>query len=461
MHRTRVAGLVATGLIGLSTLLAACGGATVTQSPAAPSVSPAASTGASTEPSTAPSASASAEPVTITWSTWGTPEELTRFVDFDKTFMKRHPNITLKLVPVPSYGDYHPKLLTELTAGTAPDVFYVGDDSIGKFVTTGQLTDLTQLAGAADSPAKLDQFFPALLAPAEADGKLYGLTTDSNPNVLWYNPELLKAVGITEMPADLVAQGKWDWATFRSMTEKLRAAGKHGYLFWNWFADTYTWVRANGGQVYQDGKSVIADDPKSLAAFAFIADNIKAKNFTWADNLPSGSGADTLFISGKAGFESSGRWLLAELRAGKRTPGTQYDIVSFPTADGSPMQPHGVATAFLSINTKTPHLAEAWLFLSEFVSQSGQEFRLKDKGNAVPAIKGAEDVVLAGGDPPHARTFLDVRDTGFADPGEETRVPGLVGDINKALEPLWQGRGSVDATIKALQDMINSRIAAQ
>ena len=34
---------------------------------------------------------------TVVWSTWGTPEELTRFEEFNDEFMKRHPDIKVEL----------------------------------------------------------------------------------------------------------------------------------------------------------------------------------------------------------------------------------------------------------------------------------------------------------------------------------------------------------------------------
>jgi multiple sugar transport system substrate-binding protein len=40
------------------------------------------------------------EPVTITWSTWGSPEELTRFNEFNEQFMADNPDITVELQAV-------------------------------------------------------------------------------------------------------------------------------------------------------------------------------------------------------------------------------------------------------------------------------------------------------------------------------------------------------------------------
>ena len=53
---------------------------------------------------------------TVTWSTWGNPDELKVFEQFNKEFMQRHPDITVKFEPVASYADYHSKLNTQLTS---------------------------------------------------------------------------------------------------------------------------------------------------------------------------------------------------------------------------------------------------------------------------------------------------------------------------------------------------------
>lgn len=393
---------------------------------------------------------------TVTWSTWGTPQELKRFYEFGRDFERRHPDIHVKLIPVPSYDDYHPKILTQLTAGKGPDVFYTGDDNIGKFVANHTVADLGPMMDASGSTIKRDDFFPGLWGAAEQQGHIYGVPPDSNPNVLWYRTSVLRKAGIRDLPADLAARGKWTTAAFQAMVDRLHADGKIGYLFWNWFADTYTWARANGGAVYDaSGRFVLGQDPKSVAAMQMLARNFAAKKFVWSDNLPEGQGADAKFIAGKAGFESSGRWLLAELRDAKVD---DADIVPFPTASGTP-GPAGVATSYLVINKRSKHPQAAYTFLSEFVSKAGQIYRLRGRGNAVPTIKGADSVVDEG-DVPHARTFIDVRNAGFADPPQETRVPGLPGDINKALEPVWAGKADVGATLRKLQSTVAQRIDA-
>ncbi|HEX5499879.1 MAG TPA: sugar ABC transporter substrate-binding protein [Thermomicrobiales bacterium] len=403
---------------------------------------------------------AAQEKVSIVWSTWGTPEELKRVQQFDDEFMKRHPNIELKLVPIPSYDEYHPKIMTQLGAGQGPDVFYVGDDNIGKFVESGALLDLTDLVNGPDSKTRPEEFFPGLWGAAKTtDDRIFGVTNDCNPQVLWFNKPTLAAAGITDDPIALRDAGKWTWDAWSAMLDKLKAAGKHGAILENWFADTYSLIAANGGKVYDDGKFVATEDPKSVAALKFIADGVKNKVIENSDFLPEGQGEDALFISGLAGFGSAGRWFLPTLK--DALPAGDYDIVTWPTTTGKPIEPTGVATSFMVINKNGKHQPEAFQFLTEFASKDGQLFRLQGGGNAVPSIQGVDQVVSEDNLPPHSKSFLQARDTGFVWPAEETRVAGLPQDIIKGLEPLWLGQGDFDATINALGEMVNKRLAGQ
>lgn len=398
------------------------------------------------------------ETVKLTWSTWGTPEELTRFNEFDSEFVANNPGIELELIAVPSYDEYHPKMLTQLGAGQGPDALYVGDDNIGKFVVSGALLDITEDLTGEASQTKPDDFFPGLWGAAVTpEGQYFGVTNDCNPQVLWYNKTTLAGAGISDDPAALQAEGQWTWEAFTGMCAKLAEAGKSGAVLENWFADTYSLISSNGGAVYADGKFMAAEDPKSVEALRLIYDNIVNKGFTCSNFLPEGQGAGALFISGLAGFRSAGRWFLPTVKDALQPE--EYDIVSWPTNTGNPIEPSAIATSFMAINAKSAHPEEAFAFLTAFNSKDGQIFRLQGGGNAVPSIKGADEVVSEGGIPANNAIFIATRETGFVAPAEETRIAGLPQDIMKGLEPIWLGQGDFDATIAALGEMVNAALA--
>jgi multiple sugar transport system substrate-binding protein len=398
------------------------------------------------------------EKTKITWSTWGSPEELTRFNEYNADFMQKHPEIDLELIAVPSYDEYHPKMLTQLGAGKGPDALYVGDDNIGKFVVGGALLDITDMLNGPNSQTKPEDFFDGLWGAARTpEERYFGVTNDCNPQVLWYNKTALTDAGITDDPAALQKAGTWTWDAFTGMCAKLAAAGKSGAVLENWFADTYSLISANGGQVYADGKFVATEDPKSVAALRLIYDNVQSKAFTCSNFLPEGQGAGALFISGLAGFRSAGRWFLPTVKGALKPE--EYDIVSWPTNTGTPIEPSAIATSFMGLNARTAHPDQAFAFLTAFDSKDGQLFRLQGGGNGVPSIKGADEVVSEDDLPANNAIFLSTRETGFVEPAEETRVGGLPQDILKGLEPLWLGQGDFDATIKALGEMVNAALA--
>ena len=399
--------------------------------------------------------SAKSDPNSIVWSTWGTPEELTRFQDFDKEFMKRHPDIKVKLQPVASYSDYHSKLLAQLTSNTAPDVFYVGDDKIGQFVASKRLMPLTELMNSSASQTKPDDFFPGLFGAAQTDKEIFAAPNDSNPDVLWYDKVALKNAGVTEDPATLAAAGEWTTAKYLDMNEKLKAAGLTGSMFWNYWATHYSWISSQGGTAFDKaGKFVANTDKTSVAAMAELGKNFTDGTFVVADTLPSGAGADSVFVTHKAGFFSQGRYTIGTVEsAGVKD---DYDIVAWPTPDGTPA-PTGVAASYLAINAGTKAKDAAFTFWTEFLSAEGQTFRLAGGGNAVPSIKGADDVVLKDGYPAHAQTFLDMRDIGFAGPATEASVPGLSTDVSDKMLAFYQGKGDAQGTLDDVEKLITSK----
>jgi multiple sugar transport system substrate-binding protein len=398
--------------------------------------------------------------VTVTWSTWGNPGELDRFTKFTNDFNSKHTNVQAQLIPIPSASDYPTKILTELTSHTAPDVFYAGAADVARFRKDNQIMELTSLLSGPNSQSKPEDFIAGLYGAAKTpDGKIFGVPVDCNPLVLWVNKTVLQNAGVTTLPNDLYAQGQWNWNAFQSMIQKVHNKGQYGYILDDWDSVWYSWVTANAGTVYENngnGKFVANTDPKAVEAFKFLSDNVKAKNIIFAGTLPKGQGTDLSFMAKQAAFVCAGRWYLPEFKQIKSS--LAYDVVPFPTNTGKPIEPADVALAYMVMNAATKHQNEAFEFLTSFVSPAGQTFRLSGGGNAVPSIKGPDQVVLEGNDPAHAQIFLDARNIGYADPASETRVAGLNTDIQNKIDAIWFKNADVQTTLNQVATLVNARI---
>jgi multiple sugar transport system substrate-binding protein len=111
-------------------------------------------------------------------------------------------------------------------------------------------------------------------------------------------------------------------------------------------------------------------------------------------------------------------------------------------------------------NSRAANADAAFAMLTDFVSKEGQIFRLKGGGNAIPAIKGADQVVSEGNDPANWQAFIDAREVGYAIWPGLANYPGLGDEINKTLDGLWLQGGDVDATLQKIAGIVKQKQGA-
>lgn len=391
-----------------------------------------------------------------TWSVWGNPGEVQRLQEFTDDFNERHSNAQAELRSVPTDG-YESKLLTQLSGGTAPDVFYAGDALMARMIDNGSIVELDKRLASAKSRSDPDDFFAALWGVARSEKvQTWGVPVDCNPICIWYNKQVLNEAGVTDDPAELFEAGQWNRDAFQTMAEQARGNGNPAAALGDNWASVYSWMTANGGQIYADGQFVAHEDEKSVDAFVWMSEMLKSKVFIYAGGLPEGQGQESLFMSNKLAFSISvGRWVLPIFRENKQL---DTDIVPYPSHDGK-LASTPVAVAYLVINSKAKDVDRAFTFLTEFVSKKGQVFRLQGQGNAVPSIRGADEVVLEGDKPAHAQYFLDLRENGYVPPKEEARTSGLGVEIAKRFGEIFTRGGDPKTGLEQIGKLANDAIA--
>ncbi len=178
------------------------------------------------------------EGASIVFSGWGDQTEQQIYKDAIVRFNKIYPDVTVDYQPIPA--DFQTKLKAMMAGGTAPDVFYVDDQLITAFGTTGQLLQLDSYM--ADAGQARSDFIESLLTIFTVDGKTYGLPKDWGTLGLVYLPEAFATAGIAEPTDD------WDWDDLakaaKIITEKTDYAGFGQNPDWARFAP---WAFANGG----------------------------------------------------------------------------------------------------------------------------------------------------------------------------------------------------------------------
>ncbi|MEZ4769807.1 MAG: sugar ABC transporter substrate-binding protein [Caldilineales bacterium] len=239
--------------------------------PATPvSQAPAAEQPAAEQPA-AEQPAAAAEPVTITWAFWGSPEEAASHQIVADAFMAEHPEIKIETWNQP-WEDYFTKIQALWASGdsaTIPDVAFLWPTP--KYAAEGVLENLDSYIK--DSGYDLGDYWPGLLESASYGGSVYGFPRDIEVNVLYYNKDLLDAADVA------YPDENWTWDDLLAAAEKLTVKDASGnttqYALAMEGGKYAKWVNQNGGAIlddYVNPSKCMLDDPKSVEAITFFAD---------------------------------------------------------------------------------------------------------------------------------------------------------------------------------------------
>lgn len=193
------------------------------------------------------------------------PARLAMVEQMAQEFMAAHPGVTIEIQSIP-LDDYYTKLLPALAAGSGPDVFQIRATDVPRYVEYGVLAGLDP--SVVDYEQVLEDFVPATTSYLVSDGVVYGLPTDVQTIVLFYNTAIFEEVGLPGPPStwdELVEYAlrivKRDES---GMTTRMGAAhGSYTPVILSFLAQTGTEFLSD------DGKALFSNE-EALEAFAWV-----------------------------------------------------------------------------------------------------------------------------------------------------------------------------------------------
>ena len=443
----------AAAALAVVAFLAGCGGGGTTTPSTSQAASPAASGGQSPAASSTPVAY-NGPPVTIEYSIWGDPQEITSQKKITEAFKKVEPNITVN-VTVSDWDAYWDKLQTGLAGGAAPDVFAMDGPLFPDYQTRDVLLDLKPYID--KEGYDLGQLADQGVADfTTADGGQYGLPRDLNVIALYYNKKMFDAAGVA------APDGTWDWNKLveaaKKLTKDTNGDGKTDQ--WGFYTETtdmenywLSLVWQNGGDVLApDKKSTMLNTPEAAGGIQFLQDLIY-KHKVMPDPAITAETGDA-FEQGKAAIEANGSWLVPTHTAA----GLDFGIAPLPkgpVAQATSVNPTG---AVVFKGTKAPDAA--WAFVKYLASPAAQE-QLMQLHASLPVSKD----VLSG---PFATAFDGAKV--FADSLAYAKLKPSFKGYNEFAEAL---QGELDENVfnapnktaaealAAVNDQLNSLLAGQ
>ena len=322
---------------------------------------------------------ASESPIELTYWPAANPVEVDLARRLTDVWNARHPDIQVRVQPIPAGRSSEEVLLAAVVGHATPDICSnVSSGLLARLVRAGAVVRLDALAATA---ARLGERAsePMLAHLRLPDGGIYAIPWKTNPMMLMYNVDRLAEAGVTPP------------GTHSELIEVLRRLARDtdgdGRLdqwgFWarlktTWFERFYDfyplYLAASEGRTLVSRGEVVFENEAAVAA-------IEVLRQAFAENLLPRSNFDGRdpFMDGTVAMKVVGPWFVKELEELK-VPGLRYDVVPIPVPDGSDPE---AAYAFadlknIAVFSTTRHPVAAARFVAYLMSPEADRLLIEE-----------------------------------------------------------------------------------
>ncbi|MFI6875033.1 extracellular solute-binding protein [Streptomyces sp. NPDC050400] len=171
-------------------------------------------------------------------------------------FQRLHPDIRVRLLAVQAtdWNDFFSKILTQIAAGSAPDVVYVATEGVQLFAKRlGVALDAWVRRDADELREYFADVHPSLVESMMYEGSLYQLPVEFNAANMYLSGKVLRRTHAQLPPAD------WTRDDFTALLRDMKRTGGRGFtpFFWTnrMWGGVVPWLFANGTNVLTESKA--------------------------------------------------------------------------------------------------------------------------------------------------------------------------------------------------------------
>lgn len=379
--------------------------------------------------------------VTITITGWpGNPAEEAAMKEIVEKFNSTHEDIQVRWDPIA--GDYKQTLMTRLSGGQGPDLFYV-DVYVFEELARANVLQPLDLYISRDN-FDIDDFYANLVDAFTFNDRTYGIAKDFSTLALFYNKEIFDKYNVP-YPTN---NDTWFDLLYKATLLKERGYDAPLSLAAD-FNRLIPMIHSFGGRLVKDDLSTALTEPEAVAALKFYID--LAKNYELA-YLPSTLGAGWLgdaFAKEMTAMVMEGPWALGYVRESFPNVEAKTGIVELPNLVVDSTMIYTVAWG---MNRQSPNKNEAWEVL-KFLVTEGQEIFVEKAG-----VLGSRESVAAKDTDPMKQVFYNSVEFGYP-----WRVPTPTGIfakandyLNSVLNDLFAGRITIEEAVRNIENNYDS-----
>lgn len=320
-------------------------------------------------------------------------------------FRKLHPGIKVRLMAVQAtdWSDFFAKILTQIAAGTAPDVVYGATEGVQLFARKlGVALDPWVRRDAAELREYFSDVHPSLVESMMYEGSLYQLPIEFNAADMYFNTRVLKRAGAELPPSD------WTREEFTSLLRSMKRSGGDHFTPYFWtnrlWGGVVPWLFANDTNILAESKAPggewlwntfypsaegrgggyrwttpQATDARVEEVYDYLASLVRDR----LCSRPEGGGGNNLvgvFSTGRVGVTPAGGFWAGGLHTAGMEP-SGYDVQHFPRWRTQRHQYGAAGYALLRTSKKQD---AAWEFI-KYVTRKDVMTQLFQANQTTPA----------------------------------------------------------------------------
>ena len=355
------------------------------------------------------------------------------------SYAKDHPGVKPEQDVIAT--DIWTKLQTQALAGTSPDLSIMDPSVFVQYADRGYLQSLDALV--AQDKLDLSQWYPETVDDGRytkgslgfGQGTLYAMPETNVGMVIYYNKTLFARDGVPEPIND------WTWDQFLQAAQKLthrdQQVPQFGVVGATGPKNMDGFLFSAGGDYMNDaGTQGALSSAPSQSALTWLADLVQKYRVQPTDdeikNVKNG------FQNGRWAMEVNGTWNVDTYV--QQITAYEWDLAPVPVGPaGASGRRTYIGTNTLSMYAATKHRAEAWDVLKFLVGEQAMQLFAETGTPCLIKVAQSDAFIKPNGKPAHRKVMADLPTYGknlYREAGSNY----WVGDVGKALTPLWQGK---------------------
>lgn len=383
--------------------------------------------------------------VRLTMTLWGDVQYQKMAEEIVALHQKKFPNVEVDVMLIP-FSEYSKKLSIMNAAGSSPDVAWLASEMTTVFMDSGSLLDISAIEK--DKEFDINDIFPSTISHLRKGKKLYGVSTNAAPGIIFFNKTLFKEKGL-KTPLELAKEGNWTYDKMLSSAKAItdHSRGVFGVRLardWKSWPDTLVdlfW--AYGADILsKDNKKFELNSPKGAAALQYFSD------LMFEFKVHPKPGEQTSFESGKVAMYRDKFGYVRKLA----NANFDWDIAPLPLGP-NPKAPIWVGASCYSVFKDTKHPREAMELVKTITSKQGQTIATRLIPPSRKSVQQSDVFLKAQSLPTVEAIKISIIDK-LSGPSQPFITPQnwplIEAGIQSGLDVLYSGNASVKSALEKM-----------